>query len=121
MENSVSEVDRTSRKKKTIDIIVPCYNEEQSIDAFYSEMERVAGQLPDYDFSYIFVDDGSSDLTLEKIKALGAAGTTGTENPGITGAESSEVPGAGGLGITGAESPDAAGAGARKDPAVRYI
>ena len=55
---------------KTIDVIVPCYNEEQNIEAFYQECKRVEGELTGYTFGFIFVDDGSADGTLDKIKSL---------------------------------------------------
>ena len=55
---------------KKITVIVPCYNEEQSLHFFYEEMERVAAQMKDNTFEYLFVDDGSKDKTLECIKAL---------------------------------------------------
>lgn len=48
---------------KTIDIVVPCYNEGESLNLFYEETQRVSEQLPDYKFQYIFVDDGSKDNT----------------------------------------------------------
>lgn len=55
---------------KKIDIIVPCYNEGNNINIFFEEVEKVVCKLEEYSFSYIFVDDGSNDDTLEKIKAL---------------------------------------------------
>ncbi len=60
---------------KTIDIIVPCYNESEVIDMFYRECSRVTESIEDYSFHYIFVDDGSSDDTLYKLKKI-------CENPG---------------------------------------
>ena len=61
-----------SYKKTTIDIIVPCYNEEENIDALYAAVQDVVEAIPGYDFSYIFIDDGSSDKTLQVIKDLSA-------------------------------------------------
>ena len=62
---------------KRIDIIVPCYNEEQNIEAFYSEVQAVAAQIKksdayknSYDFAYVFIDDGSKDGTLEQIRRV---------------------------------------------------
>ena len=55
---------------KTVDIIVPCYNEEQNIEAFYRRTRQVEESLEGCSFSYIFVDDGSTDGTLEPIKKL---------------------------------------------------
>ena len=53
-----------------ISIIVPCYNEEESIPLFYKEIIKVAKRLDKYKFEYIFVDDGSKDDTLKVIKEL---------------------------------------------------
>lgn len=58
---------------RSIDVIVPCYNEEGNIDAFFDAMQAVDRSIAGYDFSYIFVDDGSSDGTLAGIKEIAAA------------------------------------------------
>lgn len=50
-----------------LSVVVPCYNEEESVDIFLEEVERV---LAERDFEVVFVNDGSSDNTLEKIKDL---------------------------------------------------
>ena len=52
-----------------ISVVVPCYNEEESIQLFYDEISRVALTM-DNEFEYIFVDDGSKDRTLEILKDL---------------------------------------------------
>lgn len=52
---------------KKISIIVPCYNEEQAIPYFYEEITKVAKDL-NYDFEFIFVNDGSKDKTIEIVK-----------------------------------------------------
>lgn len=57
-------------KNKTVDIIVPCYNEEESLKLFYQETSKVTAQISGYDFRYIFIDDGSSDGTLEEMRRL---------------------------------------------------
>lgn len=57
--------------KKIIEIIVPCYNEEECILLFYNEIKRVfEGELNQYAFRILFVDDGSKDQTLKIIKDL---------------------------------------------------
>ena len=53
----------------TISIIVPCFNEEESLPLFYSEMEKIKFQLNDH-FEYIFVNDGSKDRTLQVLRGL---------------------------------------------------
>ena len=51
-------------------IIVPCYNEELALPLFYKEANKVLGDMKIAQFEYVFVDDGSSDKTLEVIKDL---------------------------------------------------
>lgn len=53
-----------------ISVVVPCYNEEKSIPIFYKEMNKVMVKMKKLDFELIFVDDGSSDSTLEVCKNL---------------------------------------------------
>ena len=56
----------------TISIIVPCFNEEESLPLFYAEMEKIKFQLNDH-FEYIFVNDGSKDRTLQVLRDLNQA------------------------------------------------
>ncbi|MBR5874798.1 MAG: glycosyltransferase family 2 protein [Oscillospiraceae bacterium] len=58
--------------KKLISVIVPCYNEQEVLHMFYDEMSRVAGLMTDYNFEFIFVNDGSRDNTLNICKELAA-------------------------------------------------
>lgn len=53
-----------------LSIIVPCYNEEQTVELFYTEVEKMVERMPDIQTDYLFVDDGSTDRTLEKVKEL---------------------------------------------------
>lgn len=55
---------------ETISVIVPCYNEEEVLPLFYEEITRVAAQMPDYGFEFLFVDDGSRDGTLSVVRGL---------------------------------------------------
>ncbi len=52
----------------TIDIIVPCFNEEDVLLLFKESVDKVISEISDYSFRYVFVDDGSSDKTLEIIR-----------------------------------------------------
>lgn len=54
-----------------LSIIVPCYNEEDAVEPFFARTSAVCAGLG-ADVEYIFVDDGSQDGTLARIKALGA-------------------------------------------------
>ena len=55
---------------KKVDLIVPCYNESQVVNMFFDEAKKVIDRLKDYEFNFIFVDDGSSDNTLDLLKEL---------------------------------------------------
>ena len=53
-----------------ISVVIPCYNEEKAIRIFYKEMNKVMVKMKKLDFELIFVDDGSSDSTLEVCKNI---------------------------------------------------
>lgn len=52
-----------------ISIIVPCYNEEQTIDNFYLAITSLWAERAEQ-LELLFIDDGSTDTTLEKLRAL---------------------------------------------------
>lgn len=58
---------------KKVSILVPCYNEEQSLPLLYPELKELMDSRRDYDWEILFVNDGSRDNTLSIIKALRAA------------------------------------------------
>lgn len=55
---------------KLISIVVPCCNEEPVLGKFYDETTKVISDVHDADFEFVFVDDGSSDGTLDVIESL---------------------------------------------------
>lgn len=57
---------------KTIDLVVPCYNEEEGLENFVLETNKVIDSLPEYSFRYILVNDGSRDKTYLVMKKLAA-------------------------------------------------
>ena len=57
-------------KMSKISIVVPMYNEQESLGILYKELNRVTDTLPEYEFEYLFVNDGSSDATLAEIRQL---------------------------------------------------
>ena len=57
---------------RKISLIVPCYNEEEALPIFYEEVARVSASMPEYEFEFLFVDDGSKDRTLELLQEISA-------------------------------------------------
>lgn len=55
---------------KKISIIIPAYNEEESLPILNERMKKLMEDMKDYDFEILFVNDGSKDKTIEIIKQL---------------------------------------------------
>lgn len=54
-----------------LNFIVPCYNEEETVDIIYKNIKEVMKkELPEVPYSLLLVDDGSRDKTMEKIRKL---------------------------------------------------
>lgn len=51
-------------------IVVPCYNEEASIESFYRAVMAELMKMPEVDYEFVLVDDGSKDDTLLKMEEL---------------------------------------------------
>ena len=51
-----------------ISVMVPCFNEEESLPLFREEICRVMEQMREYAFEVILVDDGSRDGTLSLLR-----------------------------------------------------
>ena len=54
-----------------ISAIIPCYNEEEALPLFLPELQRVADTM-DEPFEFLFIDDGSTDRTLELLRSFAA-------------------------------------------------
>jgi dolichol-phosphate mannosyltransferase len=52
-------------KEFVLSVVIPVYNEEHNIDPL---LDRLLSILKDYHYELIFIDDGSKDATVEKIK-----------------------------------------------------
>ena len=59
------------QKRKKISVVVPCYNEEKTVNEVYNRLIRLFdNELSAYDFEIIYADDYSSDNTRVEIEAL---------------------------------------------------
>ena len=52
-----------------LSIVVPCYNEQETVEIFYDEVTRVLDEMQ-MDREIIYVNDGSADATMEKLLKL---------------------------------------------------
>src|SRR5262245_22041552 len=59
-----------SEPVKSISIVVPVYNEEESLPTLFEELKAVAAKLPEITFEFLLVDDGSKDASPALIKKL---------------------------------------------------
>ena len=55
---------------KKITILVPAYNEEESLNALYERISKIMNSMENYEFELLFINDGSKDKTLSMIKEL---------------------------------------------------
>lgn len=55
---------------KKISLIVPCYNEQESLPLFDKEVNEMISKMSNYSFEVIFVNDGSKDKTIDIIKQI---------------------------------------------------
>ena len=51
--------------KKLITVIIPAYNEEETLPDIAKRLEKLSQKVPQYNFEFLFVNDGSRDKTLE--------------------------------------------------------
>jgi glycosyltransferase involved in cell wall biosynthesis len=57
---------------KTISIITPCYNEELNVREVYERTRAAIAALGNYRYEHIFIDNASSDNTLEVLRSIAA-------------------------------------------------
>jgi len=53
---------------KTISVLIPAYNEEPVLEKLFTRLANLANEVKEYDFEFLFVNDGSKDNTLGIIK-----------------------------------------------------
>jgi len=57
--------------KKLISLVTPCYNEEGNITKIYEQVKTIIDeQLNDYVYEHIFIDNASTDQTVELLKGI---------------------------------------------------
>jgi len=57
---------------KTITVLTPCYNEEENVREVYLQVRAAIAAAGDYKYEHLFIDNASTDNTLNELKALAA-------------------------------------------------
>lgn len=55
-----------------ISVVTPCFNEEDNVMEIYGQVKRVFDSLPAYSYEHIFIDNSSTDRTVESLKEIAA-------------------------------------------------
>jgi len=62
---------KTSEKRqRKISIVIPAYNEEDSLKPLFIELRKVFNEMKDFEFEVIIVDDGSTDNSLKILNEI---------------------------------------------------
>ena len=62
--------DTPENRKKLVSILVPAYNEEETLNMLYERLEKLMNENSKYDFEILLVNDGSKDNTFSIMKSL---------------------------------------------------
>ena len=60
--------ERENENMKKISIIIPAYNEEESLPYLIEKLKKLLNSIKNYEFEILFINDGSQDKKLELIK-----------------------------------------------------
>jgi len=55
---------------KLISILTPCFNEEGNVENVYRQVNEVFKTLPEYNYEHIFIDNASTDKTVDILKKI---------------------------------------------------
>ena len=58
------------RVRSLLSVVVPCFNEEEVLLETHRRLVAALEEIPDLDFELVYVDDGSRDTTLERLRGL---------------------------------------------------
>lgn len=57
---------------KRISVVTPCFNEEANVRELHARIAAQFAKLPGYDYEHLFIDNASTDRTVDEVKALAA-------------------------------------------------
>ena len=59
-------------ERRLISILTPCFNEEDNVRPLYERVRAVFDRLPDYRYEHVFIDNASSDRTVDILREIAA-------------------------------------------------
>ncbi|MES2355320.1 MAG: glycosyltransferase family 2 protein [Pseudomonadota bacterium] len=68
----ISTASSNAGKRKLISVVTPCYNEQENVVQLYESIKAVFQKLPNYQYEQIFIDNSSTDRTVERIRKIAA-------------------------------------------------
>ncbi len=57
---------------KLISVVTPCYNEQDNVEEVYRQVKAIFADLPQYQYEHIFIDNASTDKTVEILRQIAA-------------------------------------------------
>lgn len=55
---------------KLISVVTPCFNEQENVEALHEKIRNVFNKLPQFKYEHIFIDNASTDATVDIIKQI---------------------------------------------------
>ena len=68
-------------KKKIITILTPCFNEVDNVVELADTIFDIGSKIPDIKINHLFIDNASTDGTIEKLRTLSSKYDDGNCNP----------------------------------------
>ena len=62
--------ERSVEEMKLVSVVTPCFNEEKNVREVYARVRDVFRGLPDYTYEHIFIDNASTDRTVEILREI---------------------------------------------------
>ena len=56
--------------QKLVSVVTACYNEEDNVEPLYERIRAQFAALPRYRYEHIYIDNASTDATVERVKAI---------------------------------------------------
>ncbi len=61
---------RAEKRQIKVSVVIPAYNEEESLRPLFIELKKVFNELKEYEYEVIIIDDGSTDNSLKVLNDI---------------------------------------------------